>query len=195
MQYKNKEEKYIAAIENFINEISDNFSVNLQPETLKSLSNRFAKYLNLSLSGYKTDNLISKKDLLNNNYCSTNNNQIITLKNIEYFTYCADSFAPIYGCIHIGYIPKSFITTIGSLNRVVNTFTKRLQIQEKMLKDISDYLIEKLDPMGVIIVANAKHGCSSSESYYSLSNCYKSGVFCSDSAKIHEFFSILNVSL
>lgn len=192
---ENEENNISPVVHKFFNEISKEFYIDLESKDISNLSNRFIKHLHRYLSGYKTSDMISSKDLIhvNNIIESQNSSQIIVLKNIEYFTYCSDSFAPIYGQIHIGYIPKSFVATIGALNRVVDNFTKRLQIQEKMLKDISDYLIEKLDPTGIIILCSAKHGCASHEKSFSLSNCHKSGVFCVEHEKVSEFFSVLSI--
>ncbi|MDE7447592.1 MAG: GTP cyclohydrolase I FolE, partial [Helicobacter sp.] len=84
---------------------------------------------------------------------------MVVLKNIEFYSMCEHHLLPFFGTVHIGYIPNKRVVGISKLARLVETFARRLQIQEQMTAQIADTLMEFLAPKGVMVVAEAQHMC------------------------------------
>lgn len=88
--------------------------------------------------------------------------EIILLKNIPLYSLCEHHMVPFIGVAHVAYIPeKNRITGISKISRVVDTFSRRLQVQENLTTDIADTLMTRLKPKGVIVVIEAEHLCMS----------------------------------
>jgi GTP cyclohydrolase I len=85
--------------------------------------------------------------------------QMIILKHIEVASLCSHHLLPFTGKAHVGYIPAAKICGISKLARVVDMFASKPQIQEQLTQQIADFLVEKLDPIGVIVVIEAQHQC------------------------------------
>jgi GTP cyclohydrolase IA len=85
--------------------------------------------------------------------------EMITLSDIPFESFCEHHLAPITGFVHIGYLPKGRVVGISKLARVVDAFAKRLQIQERLTAEIADLVNEVLQPEGVGVVIKATHGC------------------------------------
>lgn len=87
------------------------------------------------------------------------NNEMVIEKDIIFYSTCEHHLMPFYGKIHIAYIPDGKVVGISKLARTVETFARRLQIQEKMTAQIADAIMENLKPKGVIVMAEAEHMC------------------------------------
>lgn len=85
--------------------------------------------------------------------------EMVILKDIEFYSTCEHHFLPFFGKISIGYIPKKRIIGISKLARTVEIFSRRLQIQERMTDQIADCIKKYLDPKGVIVICEARHLC------------------------------------
>jgi len=85
--------------------------------------------------------------------------EIITLRDIPFQSFCEHHLAPITGIAHIGYLPNGRVVGISKLARVVDTFARRLQIQERLTAQIADVIEKVLRPQGVAVVIKATHGC------------------------------------
>ncbi len=86
--------------------------------------------------------------------------EIVLLKDIPFYSICEHHLLPFFGRVHIAYIPKeSMITGLSTLVRVVELFSRRLQVQERMTTEIADLLMEKLRPRGVLVQIEAEHLC------------------------------------
>ena len=88
--------------------------------------------------------------------------EMVVLKDIEFYSTCEHHLQPFFGTISIGYLPKGRVLGISKLARLVEVFARRLQIQEKLVAEIADSLMETLEPHGVMVVCKAKHMCISS---------------------------------
>jgi len=85
--------------------------------------------------------------------------EMVILKNIEFYSTCEHHMLPFFGVIHIGYIPDTKVVGISKLARLVEVFARRLQIQERMTDQIAEALVKSLSPLGVFVIAEAQHFC------------------------------------
>ena len=91
---------------------------------------------------------------------SEQHDEIVLVKDIPIYSMCEHHMLPFYGLAHVGYIPKdNRITGLSKIARVVDVFTKRLQVQERLTASIADLIMNKLKPYGVIVVIEAEHLC------------------------------------
>ena len=87
--------------------------------------------------------------------------EMVVLRDIRFESYCEHHMAPIIGKAHVGYIPTDRVVGISKLARLVNVFSKRLQVQEKMTAQIANVLMEVLRPRGVAVIVEGEHHCMS----------------------------------
>jgi GTP cyclohydrolase I len=85
--------------------------------------------------------------------------QMVIVKDIDFFSLCEHHLLPFFGKVHIAYIPKNHITGLSKLPRVVDIFARRLQIQERLTTQIKDCIQHTLEPLGVMVVIEARHIC------------------------------------
>jgi GTP cyclohydrolase IA len=85
--------------------------------------------------------------------------ELILLKNIEFYSICEHHFAPFFGVAHVGYIPNTKITGLSKIARMVEGFAKRFQVQERLTTQIVEAMEEVLQPQGTMVVIEAKHMC------------------------------------
>jgi GTP cyclohydrolase I len=93
-------------------------------------------------------------------YTAKNEDEMILVKDISFYSICEHHLLPFFGKVHIAYIPQhNKITGFSSLVKVVEVMAKRLQLQERLAADIADMLMKKLRPLGVLVVVEAEHLC------------------------------------
>jgi GTP cyclohydrolase IA len=85
--------------------------------------------------------------------------EIVLLKDIPFHSHCEHHMAPIIGKAHVAYLPRNRVVGISKLARVVNTYARRLQVQERLTAEIADCIQKVLDPLGVAVVIEASHAC------------------------------------
>lgn len=124
-------------------------------EGLKDTPERVAKSWTELFSGYLTNPI----DLLATTFESSGYDQMIVVKDIEFFSFCEHHILPFFGHVHIAYIPQGRVVGLSKLARLVECFGRRLQIQEKLTKQIADAIWQTLAPKGCAVVVEAKHSC------------------------------------
>lgn len=86
-------------------------------------------------------------------------NQMVIVRDIDFFSMCEHHLLPFYGKVHVAYIPKGTITGLSKIARVVDIYSHRLQVQERLTQQIKDCIESTLHPMGVMVVIEARHMC------------------------------------
>ena len=116
---------------------------------------RVAKAMQTLTKGYQMDaHKILTDALFKEDY-----NQMVIVKDIDFFSLCEHHMLPFYGKVHVAYIPNGYITGLSKIARVVDIFSHRLQVQERMTQQIKDCIQDTLHPLGVMVVIEAKHMC------------------------------------
>lgn len=121
---------------------------------------RVAKMWNELLAGYDKDpaEILSKTFNVDAGG-DTNGNGIVIVKDIPLFSQCEHHLVPFYGKVHIAYIPRTKVVGLSKFARLVECYGRRLQVQERLTKQIADAIEEYLDPIGVMVVIEAEHMC------------------------------------
>lgn len=105
--------------------------------------------------GYRMD----PKAVLNSAKFKEDYSQMVIVKNIDLYSLCEHHMLPFFGKVHVAYIPNGYITGLSKIARVVDIFSHRLQVQERMTMQIKDCIQETLNPLGVMVVVEAQHMC------------------------------------
>ena len=124
-------------------------------EGLVDTPKRIIKSWDKLFGGYKQDPKAVLGTVFEDGACD----EMVILKDIEFFSTCEHHFLPFYGKVSIGYIPNGKVVGISKLARLVEVFARRLQIQEKMTTQIAETLMEVLSPKGCIVICEGKHLC------------------------------------
>ena len=124
-------------------------------EGLQKTPMRVAKAMQTLTKGYQMDaHKILTDALFKEDY-----NQMVIVKDIDFFSLCEHHMLPFYGKAHVAYIPNGYITGLSKIARVVDIYSHRLQVQERMTQQIKDCIEQTLHPLGVMVVIEAKHMC------------------------------------
>ncbi len=124
-------------------------------EGLQKTPIRVAKAMQILTRGYGQD---AHKVLLDALF-EEKYSQMVIVKDIDFFSLCEHHMIPFYGKVHVAYIPNGYITGLSKIARVVDIYSHRLQVQERMTLQIKDCIQETLKPLGVMVVVEAKHMC------------------------------------
>ena len=124
-------------------------------EGLQKTPIRVAKAMQILTRGYTQDpHAVLRAALFKEDY-----SQMVIVKDIDFFSMCEHHILPFYGKAHVAYIPNGYITGLSKIARVVDIFSHRLQVQERLTKQIMECIQDTLKPMGVMVVVEAKHMC------------------------------------
>jgi GTP cyclohydrolase IA len=122
---------------------------------LKHTPLRVEKSFQFLANGYKQD--ITK--IINNAIYEEECNDMVIVKNIEFYSLCEHHMLPFYGKCHIGYIPNGKVFGVSKLARIVDCYARRLQLQERLTRQIANTILESITPEGVGVVMEAQHMC------------------------------------
>lgn len=124
-------------------------------EGLEKTPERVAKALNFLTMGYRQNAC----EIINSAKFKEDYKQMVIVKDIDLYSMCEHHMLPFYGKAHIAYIPNGYITGLSKIARVVEAFSRRLQVQERLTMQIRDCLQDCLSPLGVAVVIEAQHMC------------------------------------
>lgn len=124
-------------------------------EGLLNTPRRVETSLRFLTSGYKAD----VDAVLNGALFTVNYNEMVIVKDIDVFSLCEHHLLPFFGKCHVAYIPQNKVIGLSKIPRLVDIFSRRLQIQERLTSQIADTLQEKIAPLGVAVVIEATHLC------------------------------------
>ena len=128
---------------------------NTNREGLQKTPYRVARAMLALTRGYNEDPIA----ILNSAKFSEDYRQMVIVRDINFYSLCEHHMLPFYGKVHVAYIPNGQVTGLSKIARVVDCFSHRLQIQERMTKQIRECIQEALKPLGVMVVVEAQHMC------------------------------------
>lgn len=153
---------------------------------------RVAKALEFLTSGYQEN----PHDILNEALFSTSNDEMVLVRDIEFYSMCEHHILPIIGRVHVAYIPDGKVVGLSKIPRIVNVFARRLQIQEQLTEQIADAITEVIKPKGVAVVVHARHMCMEMRGVQKINSTTVSsalrGLFKSDERTRSEFYNLIN---
>ena len=124
-------------------------------EGMQKTPMRVAKAMQVLTRGYSQD----PHQVLTDALFAEKYNQMVIVKDIDVFSLCEQHMLPFYGKVHVAYIPNGYITGLSKIARVVDIYSHRLQVQERLTQQIKDCIQQTLKPLGVMVVIEAKHMC------------------------------------
>lgn len=116
---------------------------------------RAEKAMRYLTSGY-TRNV---DELINGALFTAENDDMVVVKNVEYYSLCEHHMLPFFGQMHVAYLPDKKIIGLSKIPRIIDVFARRLQVQERITQQVADTLMEVLQPRGVAVVSEAQHFC------------------------------------
>lgn len=154
-----KIEKYdtetTAILANNYRSIIENLGENIYREGLEKTPERAAKAMQYLTHGYGLNPL----EILKSALFTENHKQMIVVKDIEVYSMCEHHMLPFFGKAHIAYIPNGKIVGLSKLPRIVDAFSRRMQVQERLTDEIKNCIQTALNPLGVAVVIEAQHMC------------------------------------
>lgn len=124
-------------------------------EGLQKTPERVAKMLQFMTQGYA----VNPDEILRSAIFKEEYRQMVLVKDIDFFSFCEHHILPFYGKAHVAYIPNGYITGLSKIARVVEAYSRRLQVQERLTIQIRNCIQEALKPIGVAVVIEAQHMC------------------------------------
>ena len=143
-------------IETSVHEILDAVGENPQREGLLGTPNRVARMYDELLAGYNQD----LKAVINGALFDVEYDEMVLVRDIEFSSLCEHHMLPFIGKAHVAYLPKDKVIGLSKIPRIVDMFARRLQVQERMTRQIAQVIEEVLDPHGVAVAVEGLHMCS-----------------------------------
>ena len=147
--------KSLEIVKNNFAGILEALGEDLTRDGLAKTPERVAKALHFVTQGYQLDAL----QILKSAIFDEHHSEMVIVKDIELYSLCEHHMLPFYGRAHIAYIPHGKIVGLSKLARVVDVYSRRLQVQERLTTQVRDCIQEALQPLGVAVVIEAKHLC------------------------------------
>ena len=116
---------------------------------------RVDKALKFLTSGYRTD----IQEVLNGAFYEVKYDEMVVVRDIEFFSMCEHHMLPFYGKMHVAYLPNKKVIGLSKIPRLVDVFARRLQIQERLTQQVAQTIQETINPLGVGVICEAKHLC------------------------------------
>jgi GTP cyclohydrolase IA len=189
--YKKMSDNYNKDLANNIKSILTELGESPEREGLIKTPERVSKSMAFLTSGYKENpSKILKAAMFAENY-----SQMVLVKDIELYSLCEHHMLPFFGKAHIAYIPNGHIVGLSKIPRIVDVFSRRLQVQERLTDEIKDCLQDTLNPKGVAVVIEAQHLCMQmrgvQKQHSSTTTSAFSGMFLKDEKTRAEFMNLI----
>lgn len=183
-------EQFLNAVKTMITHVGEDVT----REGLLKTPERVLKAYEFIYGGYKED----PQAILNSAMFESSNDEMVLIKDIEFYSTCEHHLLPIIGRAHVAYIPDGKVVGLSKIPRVVDVFARRMQIQEQLTEQIADALMQSIAPKGVAVVIQARHMCMEMRGVEKISSTTTSsalrGLFKRDEKTRMEFFSLINSS-
>ncbi len=164
-------------------------------EGLLKTPERVFKAYEFIFGGYKLD----PNEVLKSALFSSTNDEMVLIKDIELYSTCEHHLLPIIGRAHVAYIPDGKVVGLSKIPRVVDIFSRRMQIQEQLTEQIADAIMQTIQPLGVGVVIQARHMCMEMRGVEKINSTTTSsalrGQFKKDQKTRAEFFSLINAPI
>ena len=189
--YKKMSDNYNKDLAKNIKSILTELGESPEREGLIKTPERVSKSMAFLTSGYKENpSKILKAAMFAENY-----SQMVLVKDIELYSLCEHHMLPFFGKAHIAYIPNGHIVGLSKIPRIVDVFSRRLQVQERLTDEIKDCLQDTLNPKGVAVVIEAQHLCIQmrgvQKQHSSTTTSAFSGMFLKDEKTRAEFMNLI----
>ncbi|HRO76258.1 MAG TPA: GTP cyclohydrolase I FolE [Crocinitomicaceae bacterium] len=176
-------------------EIISELGENPDREGLLKTPERVAKALQFLTSGYETD----PRDILKSALFHEDYSEMVIVKDIEVYSMCEHHVLPFFGKAHVAYIPNGKIVGLSKIPRIVDAFSRRLQVQERLTLEIRDCIQETLEPLGVAVVIECAHMCMQmrgvqKQNSFTTTSAF-TGVFMENEPTRKEFIHLINANL
>jgi len=145
-----------AAIKDAVFKIISAVGEDPEREGLRNTPERVSRMYAELLSGYS----MNPEEIINRALFNINYDEMVLVRDIEFYSLCEHHMLPFIGRAHVAYLPKGRVIGLSKIPRIVDMYARRLQVQERMTRQIADILQEALEPQGVAVVVEAMHLCS-----------------------------------
>jgi len=149
------DEEKIKSLSTHYKNVITNIGEDVTREGLEKTPERAAKAMQFLMHGYDLD----PAEIIKSAMFTEDHNQMVIVKNIEVYSMCEHHMLPFFGKAHIAYIPNGKIVGLSKIPRIVDAFSRRMQVQERLTDQIKDCLNDTLNPLGVAVVIEAQHMC------------------------------------
>ena len=143
------------SIASYVHDILSQLGEDPERDGLQRTPERAEKALQFLTSGYRTD----IQQIVNGAFYEVKYDEMVVVKDIEFFSLCEHHMLPFFGKMHVAYLPKARVIGLSKIPRIVDAFARRLQIQERLTQQVAQTLQEVLDPVGVGVICEARHLC------------------------------------
>ncbi len=190
---KSQQPIHLSGIEENVREILEHLGEDPEREGLVKTPHRVARAYEYLTKGYAQD----PQEILNQaKFTEEDYQEMVLVRDIDFFSLCEHHILPFFGRAHVAYIPRHHIVGLSKIPRLVEVFSRRLQVQERLTTQIANTLMEVLDPLGVGVVIRAEHLCMRMRGVEKQNSIVTTstmlGAFRSQQATREEFITLVN---